>query len=479
MLKITLPLETLRDALQGLAKVVPARATLPVLHHIRIDADRSVRLIGTDLEQTVTFTAETEAAVQAAGSVLLPIEGLRSLLKGCRKGMLEIEQLADTETHVTIDDGGHRLSRRFVVPEVAEWPELPNAPKTQTVDPALLAHVRRALPFASTDATRQVLCAVYLDVSNSNEHRIVSTDGRRLVASNGVTLPLTESVILPTSRFLAWPRFDGEARIGHDEQNHQFVIEAGAWTYVSRTIEGKYPNWKQVVPAPTDGERILRVDEEDAVMLIRALPALQKASGPSACVRLDLSPRGCGIRTQTADGESIVVMPRSRYEGPAMTLGLNGGFVADALAAGFRCFDLTDDLSPVVGRPSEKDRSAVLVIMPMRIADSRPAPVSEEEAEDQAGSQPAEQQVSEPEVQPQTNKEPTMPKPETTQPTADPFERLATACDALKNALREANAAASEISAAAREAAREEKGRRKEVESVRSLIDKVSALKAA
>ena len=479
MLKISLPLESLREALQGLAKVVAARSTLPVLSHIRTDADGSVQLTGTDLERSVTFTAESKEAVQAAGSVLLPLDGLRSLLKSCRKGLIEIEQAADTEVHVTVEDGGHRLSRRFVVPEVAEWPELPNAPKTEAVDPAFLAHIRRALVSASTDETRPILCAVLLDVSEPTRHQIVATDGRRLTASNGLQLPLGKSVIVPASRFLAWPQLSGEVRIGCDKEAAYFSLQAGPWAYVCRTIEGTYPNWRMVVPAPMDGERTLRVDGEDAAMLARTLPGLVKASGPSACVRLDLSPRGCGIRTQTADGESIVLLPRSRYEGPAMTLGLNGGFVADALAAGFRCFDLTDDLSPVVGRPSEKDRSAVLVIMPMRIADSRPAPVSEEEAEDQAGSQPAEQQVSEPEVQPQTDKEPTMPKPETTQPTADPFERLATACDALKNALREANAAASEISAAAREAAREEKGRRKEVESVRSLIDKVSALKAA
>jgi hypothetical protein len=57
MKSITLPIAELKPALVGLGKVINSRATLPVLHHVKIErtSDGWIALTGTDLDRFVTL----------------------------------------------------------------------------------------------------------------------------------------------------------------------------------------------------------------------------------------------------------------------------------------------------------------------------------------------------------------------------------------------------------------------------------------
>jgi hypothetical protein len=50
---ITLPIAELKPALAGLGKVINPRATLPVLHHVKVErtAEGWIALTGTDLDR--------------------------------------------------------------------------------------------------------------------------------------------------------------------------------------------------------------------------------------------------------------------------------------------------------------------------------------------------------------------------------------------------------------------------------------------
>ncbi|MBM4025393.1 MAG: hypothetical protein FJ280_08290, partial [Planctomycetes bacterium] len=66
-MKITLTRASLRDALQGLGRIVSTKATLPILQCIRFDADGDqVAIAGTNLDQYGRYTAEGAVARKGA-----------------------------------------------------------------------------------------------------------------------------------------------------------------------------------------------------------------------------------------------------------------------------------------------------------------------------------------------------------------------------------------------------------------------------
>ena len=81
-MKLLIPRSHLKDAVAGLAKVVNQRASIPILAHVRIDAEgKSIRLTGTDLNQVATYEIALAEPVSAPISVLIPLDALQSVLK--------------------------------------------------------------------------------------------------------------------------------------------------------------------------------------------------------------------------------------------------------------------------------------------------------------------------------------------------------------------------------------------------------------
>ena len=313
-MKTSIPRSELKEALVGLSKVVNARANLPILSHVRLEADgKSVTLTGTDLNQVATFEIKCDAPVAAPISALIPLESLHSLLKTTNGPVIEIEVGKDEVTLVG-SISGQSISRRVDMPDLKDWPSLPARVTTlKPVESRFLEHVRQAATFASTDDSRPLLKAIYLDVQDKACHKVVATDSRRLTALNSVRLPLSESAIVPVTKFLAWNKLAGRPCIGAEASS--FSLSVGPWTYTVRTVEGQYPNYRQVVPSYDDA-RTLELSPEDAELLIKALPSLPTYEGGADAVVLCLEPNGARIYS------------RQDAKAPESAIRLDGNFFA-------------------------------------------------------------------------------------------------------------------------------------------------------
>ena len=240
-MKLSIPRSDLKEALAGLSKVVNARANLPILSHVRLEADgKSVTLTGTDLTQVVTCAIKCDAPASSPVSALIPIETLQSILKATNGPTIEIEVRKDEVTLIG-NVSGQSISRRVSMPDLKDWPSVPaRAISLKPVEARFLDHVRQAAVFASGDDSRPLLKAIYLDVRDKACHKVVATDSRRLTALNSVRLPLSESAIVPATKFLAWNKLAGEPCIGADAGS--FSLNVGPWTYTVKTVQGQYPN---------------------------------------------------------------------------------------------------------------------------------------------------------------------------------------------------------------------------------------------
>ena len=464
----------LKEAMAGLSKVVSTKTNLPILSHVRLEADgKSELLTGTDLNQVATYEIKCDAPVSAPVSALIPFETLQNLLKATNGPTVEIEVCKDEVTLVG-SVSGQAISCRVTMPDLKEWPSLPARASTlKPVDPQFLDHVRQAAVFASSDDSRPLLKSIYLDVQDKDRHKVVATDSRRLTALNSVRLPLSASVIVPVTRFLTWGKLAGSPCIGADTTS--FTLNIGPWNYTVKTVEGRFPNYHQVVPCYDDA-RTLELSPEDATLLIKALPSLPAYEGGQDAVVLCLESNGARIysRQDAKAPESAINLASSKHSGRgSFGIGLNREFFREALIAGFRFWEMRDSTSPLLGRLSKDDKGSVHVLMPIRTIDNEVQRTEARAPETQSTPVP---------VQPQSQKESAMPKkieqPQTVAPEAPTsLDRILSAYELAKDAVRQANTALADVAQCVREAIKEDRARRKEISDVRAGLARLHAIR--
>ena len=471
-MRIQIPTTELKTAIVGLSKVVNPRASIPILACVRLDAEgQTVRLTGTDISQTAVYTITVAEAVTAPVSLLIPLAELQAVLKTAQGPSIEIEPGKDAVT-ITATVAGQGIGRRIENPDIADWPSLPSAVETMPVDPNFLEQFRRVATFASSDDNRPLLRAVFMDVAAKAGHRLVATDSRRLTVLPCGILPLAESAIVPSCRFLNWSRLEGSAQIGAGKG--VFTLRCGPWTYSARTVEGVYPRWSQVVP-DYGGDRTLELSEEDAAMLIKALPGLPAYDNSHEAVVLRMEGDAVRVfsRQDSKSPESAIRLEKSQHTGRGtFSIGLNREFFREALQAGFRYWEFQDAVSPLLGRLTKADKGAIHVLMPVRTIDA--------EVQRTEVPAPAVKPVPVP-VQPQPiQKETPMPKKiEAPQPAAEPgaLDKIMAAFETAKSAVRQAQTALGDLAVYVRDAAREDKSRQREIAEVRVTLQKLQAIR--
>lgn len=220
-------------------------------------------LSGTDLDVYARVTLNG-AKWDAFESFLLPLDCLQAVVKrfGPRT-ILNIEP-----DRVFCDLGTGRVSEAIESVAVEEFPVEPAFDAKPVAMPeSFPQRFIEALGCSSTDATRYILNGALLDVSGAKDasHYIVGTDGRHLFSANSFTIPVPESVTIPNHKLLLWRGLADHpwALAGQKNNDHILVrVTAGDWTLTTKTIDGNYPNWQQVVPHVRDHKTVVTLPEE-------------------------------------------------------------------------------------------------------------------------------------------------------------------------------------------------------------------------
>jgi DNA polymerase-3 subunit beta len=145
---------------------------------------------------------------------------------------------------------------------------------------------------------------------------------------------------------------------------NQITFDLGTTFIFSKLIEGKYPNYKQVVPAEAK-ERVI-VERETLLNAVHRVALL--SSEKSNSVKLAFAKNTLDITANTPEvgeaKESLVV----NYKGKEFSIAFNPNFLMDPLRnleADEIFFDFIDELSPGV---IKYNKPFLYVIMPMRTA---------------------------------------------------------------------------------------------------------------
>ena len=373
---IKIPVTELKTALLGLGKVIHRSSTLPVLTTICVERDRQgvIHLTSTDLDAFVTLRLETSGTLGNPTKFLVPFTDLQKLGKTCPlEQVLELELVVDDKVLIRYHLNSHPIEQVFTVPPVADFPEMPSITASPfSLDEAAKSTLLDTLACASDDETRVILNGAYLDVSKPTGHYAVATDGRHLYASNSLHLPLSSSVLIPDHRFLSWGGFvrDGQWRLSVQpptkETGGYIQMESRRWRFLTKQIEGTYPNWRNITDDVKTLSGTLKISEAAAEAIQSIVPRLPGEDQPNHTVGLQVSQGKLFLRgwNQGQEQPTEIEVPNVTVEGTPATVYLNRKYLLKAIGFGLRHIDVQETLKPL--RFSDGG-SRQMIVMPVRV----------------------------------------------------------------------------------------------------------------
>ena len=355
-------------ALQSVAGIVERRHTLPILANVLLRKHgEMIQLITSDLEIQIRTTA------QLGGD-----DGDFSTTVGARK-LIDILRTMPADQIVSLESSQNRLilkggKSKFTLqtlpaedfPLVQEAASFgPSFSVPQKVLKQLLSQVSFAM---AVHDIRYYLNGI-LFVAEGKTLSLVATDGHRLAftsATLDVEVPKQE-VILPRKTVLELQRLlsDAEGAIEMQFANNQAKFGFGGMEFVTKLVEGKFPDYNRVIPK----------DHRNQVTLGRAplLAALQRTailtSEKFKGVRLNFDANTLRVACNNAEQEEAVDELDIDYSGDPIEIGFNVTYLMDALG------NMNQDMVSVALQDSNSSALVTIpeneqfkyVVMPMRI----------------------------------------------------------------------------------------------------------------
>jgi DNA polymerase III subunit beta len=363
--------ELLREltATQG---VVERKTTIPILSNYLFEAaGDKLALTATDLD--LSLRTSCNAKVKKEGSCTIPARKLHDYVKLLPDADITIKLL---ENHwVSIRCG--RSNTKMVGMARSNFPTLPAFPAAGVVK--IPSQVLRGLiaktGFAIANEESRYTLNGALMVLKAESITMVATDGHRLAhiersgdkfeGVSGEMKTLVPKKAMDELKSLLDSTDAETIDFAKDESTLYFRI--GGRLLTSRQLTGQFPNYEAVLPK--DNNKIVSVPGEDLAAAISRVA--QFADERSRAVRLRLEKGEIKLSASSSEtGESEDSLETS-YNGDALTIGFNAGYVLDflkAVGAGEVKLEFKDAQSAGQLRPAEaEDYKYRYIVMPMRI----------------------------------------------------------------------------------------------------------------
>ena len=366
-MKLTIARGELAESLSVVSRGLSSRSTLPILSGILISAeeDGTVVFQTTDLE--VSIKTRSAAAVDRPGQKVLPGRLLTDIIRSLPEAAATID--VDGET-ASITCGQASFTLRTL--KADDFPRFPEVQIEQKIELGVksmsdaVSHVSKAV---SRDETRPILTGVLMNVEGPTL-RMVATDSYRLavkeVMSERTGSEEIDVVVPGRAVEEATKMAAGEKEIKIGVSENQVVFEAGETTFVSRRIEGSFPNYRQLIPK--DPETKVTVPREELKQATKRVSLMAQHNTP---LRLSVSAEEqtltLSATTQDIGDASEKLM--ATVEGPDVEIAFNHGFLSDGISSieGENVsIDIVSPLKPGV-LTSEEDEGFLYLLMPVRL----------------------------------------------------------------------------------------------------------------
>ncbi|MBI5527472.1 MAG: DNA polymerase III subunit beta [Deltaproteobacteria bacterium] len=369
-MQFTIRTSDLVKGLRWVQGVVERKTTMPALMNV---------LISTTGKDTAEFTA-TDLSISLSGRVPAKVAKAGKVVVSAKR-MYEIANLLpEGDTIVERQENNWALLKcgkvqfKLVGVQVEEFPSVvkPTGMKMYRIKVKNLERmISKTLYAVSTDEVRRNLNGVYVETLEGRKVRMVATDGHRLAMIDsdlgGDEVPDIEGVIVPRKGFAEFRKVVSE---GGDEadigfQPNQIVLDAKEVMITAKLVEGKFPDYSQVIPK--DNNKTLIVKRNTLLDALKRMSILSVER--SYIVMMAVKKGEARISSTDPNAGEASEEIEVDYGGPDMDIGLNARYVTEALltmdSENIR-LEMGDELSAVLIKPASVEEH-LCVVMPVRL----------------------------------------------------------------------------------------------------------------
>jgi DNA polymerase-3 subunit beta len=366
-MKFSINKEDILEELQLLQGIVEKRNTLPILANILIDVTKEkVEMTGTDLE--VGLKSHFPAKIDKTGAVTVSGKKLFEIVKSlAEEKEVTFKESQDSMIEITAGESEFKI---LCLPK-DDYPQVPEPrfEKNIILPVDSVQEMIDRVYYAITQEHRYYLTGALLILKNKSIE-LVSTDGHRLAYTSQAVDDLkldTEIKVIVAKKTLSELRKIEDEKVEFDFDESNLFFKVKNRTLISRIIEGKFPNFEEVIPVGNPNAVV--VPREEITNAIRRVSLLssERSKGIKFFIEKNL------IRLFSSNPEMGEARDKLdvKYEGENLEIGFNSQYLLDFLSVVKTeniKFELKDENSAVLMRPeAEEGLEFICVLMPMKI----------------------------------------------------------------------------------------------------------------
>jgi len=323
------PRNQILEPLQSVCGIVEKRHTLPILSNVLMEKDGgNLTLLATDIEIQIKTSTATIAGENS--SLTVAARKLQDILRALPE---------DGEVSLTLDDkrlqvkaGRSRFNLQTLPAE--DFPRMALVDGNQTRLKLTQKQFKRLLALVQYAMAQQDI-RYYLNglllVVKGNEISVVATDGHRLAYASetlGEQLPAIE-VILPRKTVLELSRqlADNDDSLEIALTPTQALFRFGAIEFVSKLIDGKFPDYERVIPK--GHARLVKLSRQNFLQSLLRAKILTNEKTPG--VRLMFGDNSLKIIGNNTEREEAQEEIEIEFAGDAIDIGFNVNYLLDVL----------------------------------------------------------------------------------------------------------------------------------------------------
>ncbi len=363
--------EDLLYGIQVVGKAVSGKNILPILGGILISAtDNKLIFRATDLD--IAIECSIGADVLKPGSIVVA-DGRRfiEIVRQLPSGNINMQSINDFDVVLRYSKASLHINGL----DTEEFPLLPKIEgevqgniKTEIFNRL----IRQTIIAASTDNSRPVFTGILLDIKE-DYLTMVATDSHRLtISKNAWNGHGNGRYIVPSRTMGELSRILSEESVNIVASQNHVYFQTEKITFVSRVINGQYPDYRQVLPNKNTYTTNVKINTQKFLESISRATLLARDN--NSVVKLEfVKEDNIKMSASSPDIGDIKEEIDAVIEGESFSAAYNGRYLLDALKVMESeniTIDLTGPVTPGLMRPEleEKDQSEyIYLILPIRV----------------------------------------------------------------------------------------------------------------
>jgi DNA polymerase-3 subunit beta len=329
-MRLTIEKNQLLQSLSMVSKGMSSRSTLPILSGIHLEtSEGSLVFRTTDL--AVSIQHRVPVLVERDGATVVPGKLFFDIIKSFPEAAITLDQDGD-ELKVSCLDlifTIHTLSP-------ADFPLFPqiDSKVAGTIPSGIFSSmVKKVIKAVSRDESRAVLTGVLVKMDGTSL-QLVATDSYRLaISKTQLETPVDEAtdLIVPGDvldeirRLLA-----AQDILTISDSENQIIFSFGETTFITRKIEGSYPNYEAIIPTEKKTTAVI-----ETAVILSAIKRVAITAQIHTPIRLSFDPDAqlIMVSSKTQDVASAYEKVTAQIEGEHLEIGFNHQYIIDGLSA--------------------------------------------------------------------------------------------------------------------------------------------------